>query len=110
MKISTIGMWILSVILTLFIWPIGLIAICATAYITAKERLELKQHSNYYTIELAREELNEVSFALKARIEDIKENRDEANSPEAKDVLSKILWTCMAAQKQTTYAGQSEEY
>lgn len=110
MKMSTVSLWILSTICLLFIWPIGIIAICTTIYITVQERKTPKGNNNYCKIELTHEELDEISIALKSRIEDITQKRDEAHSPEAKDVLSKILWTCIAAQKQTTYAGQPEKY
>ncbi len=110
MRMSTTGLWILSIICFLFVWPIGLVAICATIYITAHERREQKSYDGRYKIELTREELDEISLALKSRIEDITQKRDEAHSAEAKDVLSRMLWTCIAAQKQTTYVGQSAEY
>ena len=106
MRMSTTGLWILSIICFLFVWPIGLVAICATIYITAHERREQKSYDGRYKIE----ELDEISLALKSRIEDITQKRDEAHSAEAKDVLSRMLWTCIAAQKQTTYVGQSAEY
>ena len=64
----------------------------------------------YYCIQLTREELDEISIALKARIETLKETLAEVHSLEAKDVIGRTLKACISAQKETTYAGQPERY
>lgn len=75
------------------------------------EQIAIYDESNeYHKIELTREELDEISIALKARIDDISQKIEEAHTPEAKEVLAKILQDCITAQKQTTYAGQPEKY
>lgn len=64
----------------------------------------------YYCVQLTREELDEISIALKARIKSLKTTLSEVHSSEAKDVIGKMLQTCISAQKETTYAEQPEEY
>lgn len=69
-----------------------------------------KEKDDYYKMSLTQAELDEISLALKARIESVSKKIEEVQSPEAKEVLAKTLQECIAAQKQTTYAGQPEEY
>lgn len=64
----------------------------------------------YYCIQLTKEELDEISIALKERIEKLKETLSDVHSLEAKDVIGKMLQTCISAQKETTYSGQPENY
>ena len=64
----------------------------------------------YYCIELTREELDEISIALKGRIECLKKTLEEVHSLEAKEVIGRALQTCISAQKETTYAEQPVEY
>ena len=64
----------------------------------------------YYCVQLTREELNEISIALKARIETLKKALSEVHSLEAKEVIGKTLQVCISAQKETTYAEQPKEY
>ena len=66
--------------------------------------------NEYYKMSLTRSELDEISIALKVRIEETSKKLNEAQTPEGKKVLEKILQDCIAAQKQTTYAGQPEKY
>lgn len=109
---------LLTSVLTIFIYPVAIYI----EYLIVKrlikyginyfyeKKSDYNESNEYCKMELTREELDEISLALKSRIEDITQKRDEAHSAEAKDVLSRMLWTCIAAQKQTTYAGQPEEY
>lgn len=69
-----------------------------------------EENGNYYKMSLTRTELDEISLALKDRIESLSKKIEEVETPEAKGVLAKTLQDCIAAQKQTTYAGQPEEY
>lgn len=64
----------------------------------------------YYCVQLTREELDEISIVLNTRIEALKTTLSEVHSLEAKDVIGKMLQTCINAQKKTTYTGQPEEY
>lgn len=64
----------------------------------------------YYCVQFTKEELDEISIALKTRIETLKTTLSEVHSLEAKDVIGKMLQTCISAQKKTTYAGQPEKY
>ena len=66
--------------------------------------------NEYYKMSLTRSELDEISIALKVRIEETSKKLNEAQPPEGKKVLEQILQDCITAQKQTTYAGQPEEY
>lgn len=66
--------------------------------------------NEYYKMSLTRSELDEISIALKVRIEETSKKLNEAQTPEGKKVLEQILQDCITAQKQTTYAGQPEEY
>lgn len=75
------------------------------------EQTSIYDGSNeHYKIELTREELDEISIALKARIDDMSQKIEETQTPEARRVLTEILQNCITAQKQTTYAGQPEKY
>lgn len=64
----------------------------------------------YYCVQLTREELNEISIALKNRIDYLKKALEEVHSIEAKEVIGEALKTCISAQQETTYAGQPAKY
>lgn len=64
----------------------------------------------YYCVQLTREELDEISIALKARIKYLKATLEEVHSLEAKEVIGRTLQACISAQKETTYAGQPAKY
>jgi len=68
------------------------------------------QEKDYQTVRLTREELDQISFALNTRIDNLRTTIREATVSDGVGALGKTLETCISAQKQTTYAGQPEEY
>ena len=64
----------------------------------------------YYTIELTKEEIDEISIALRIRIEDLSQKLNQVQTVRGKNAIMKMLQNCITAQKQTSYSGQPLEY
>ena len=54
----------------------------------------------YYTIQLTRDELDEVSLALKTRINDLTNKLTKTNSPEGRKLMLDLLMNCKSAQEE----------
>lgn len=77
---------------------------------SAWNRAYSSQNENYQTVRLTHEELDQISFALNTRIDNLKATIRESKETDGVGILGKAIETCISAQKQTTYAGQPEEY
>lgn len=64
----------------------------------------------YYTIQLTRDELDEVTLALKARIDDLTEKLAKAKSPQGRKLMLELLMNCKSAQEEIRGANQPEKY
>ena len=61
---------------------------------------------NYYTIEFTKEELDQVSIALKDRVDILLQMLNTSKTPEAKHVITSLIQNCITAQKQITILNQ----
>lgn len=68
------------------------------------------EEQKYYYVQLTREELDEISIALKTRTAYLKKTLEEVHSLEAKEVIGKTLQTCISAQKEITYVRQPAKH
>ena len=61
---------------------------------------------NYYILEFTKEELDQVSIALKDRIDILLQRLNTSRTPEAKRVITDLIQSCITAQKQITALNQ----
>jgi len=68
------------------------------------------EDKDYQTVKLTHEELDQISFALNTRIDNLRTAIKDDKGTDGISILGRTLETCISAQKQTTYAGQPEKY
>ena len=64
----------------------------------------------YYTIQLTRDELDEVSLALKTRIDDLTNKLTKTKSPEGRKLMLELLMNCKSAQEEIQGAACPQKY